>query len=52
MSWRPSEDHDQEIRRLGSKGWEVTRTNYDFDREIYASRHDMPGRKLPTLRIT
>jgi hypothetical protein len=31
--------------------WEVTRTNYDFDREIYAWRHQQAGGKPPTLRI-
>jgi hypothetical protein len=53
MTWKPSEEHDREIRRwMKSKGWEVTRTNYDFDRRIYAWRHDQPGGKSPTLRIS
>jgi len=52
MTWKPSEDHDREIRRwMKAKGWEVTRTNYDAEREIYAWRHELPGGKSPTLRI-
>ena len=35
------EKHDNEIPRLRAKGWEVNRTNYDFDREIYAWRHEL-----------
>ena len=53
MTWRPSEDHDNEIRRwMKAKGWEVTRTNYNFDQEIYTWRHDLPAGKSPTLRIS
>jgi hypothetical protein len=52
MTWRPSEDVDREVRGwMKAKGWEVTRTNYDFDREIYAWRHGLRGGKSPTLRI-
>src|SRR5215204_1489960 len=33
MTWKPSEDHDREIRRwMKAKGWEVNRINYDSDR--------------------
>jgi hypothetical protein len=35
MTWKPSEDVDREIRQwVKAKGWEVTRTNHDTDREI------------------
>jgi hypothetical protein len=51
MTWKPSEDHDREIRRwMKGKGWEVTRTNFDAEREIYAWRHELRGGKSPTLR--
>jgi hypothetical protein len=51
--WKPTEEHDKEIRRwMQSKGWEVTRTNYDFDREICAWRHDVRDGPSPTLRIS
>jgi hypothetical protein len=36
---------------MKGKGWEVTRTNYDADLEIYAWRHDLRGGPSPTLRI-
>ena len=53
MTWKPSEDHDREIRRwMKGKGWEVNRTNYDADRGIYAWRHELRGGKSPTLRIS
>jgi hypothetical protein len=53
MTWKPIEDHDKEIRQpMGARGWEVTRTNYDADREIYAWRHELRGGKSPTLRIS
>lgn len=39
MTSKPSEDVDQSIRQwMKARGWEVTCTNYDFDREIYAWR--------------
>jgi hypothetical protein len=37
---------------MAAKGWEVTRTHYDFSREIYAWRHDVRGGPSPTLRIS
>jgi hypothetical protein len=53
MSWKPSEDHDHEIRHwMKSRAWPVTRTNYDSEREIYAWRHELRGGKSPTLRIS
>ena len=53
MTWKPSDEHDKEIRRwMKSKGWEVTRTNYSVDREIYAWRHDVRDSTSPTLRIS
>jgi hypothetical protein len=42
MICTPSEDHDREIREwMKAKGWEVTRTNWDFRQEIYAWRADV-----------
>ena len=53
MTWKPSEDVDQSVREwMKAKGWEVTRTNYDSDRKVYAWRHDLPGGKPTTLRIS
>ena len=46
------EEIDRFAAEMKSKGWEVTRTNYDFDREIYAWRHDVRGSSCPTLRIS
>jgi hypothetical protein len=37
---------------MKARGWEVTRTNYDFEREVYAWRHDQRGGNSPTLRIS
>jgi hypothetical protein len=52
MTWKPSDHVDEEVRRwMQARGWEVTRTNYDFDREVYAWRHDQRGGDSPTLRI-
>jgi hypothetical protein len=51
--WKPSEEHDKEIRRwMKLKGWGVTRTNYDPDRQVFAWRHDVRGGPSPTLRIS
>jgi hypothetical protein len=53
MTWKPSDQHDKQIRRwMESKGWEVTRTNYDPGQQIYAWRHDVRGGPSPTLRIS
>lgn len=53
MTWKPSEDVDQSVREwMKVRGWAVTRTNYDFDRKVYAWRHDLPGGKSPTLRVS
>jgi hypothetical protein len=53
VTWKPSEDHDQEIRRwMEKKGWPVTRIHYDADREVYGWRHELRGGKSPTLRIS
>jgi hypothetical protein len=53
MTWKPTDDVDREVCEwMRSKGWEVNRTNYDSDREIYAWRHQLPGGKSPTLRIS
>jgi hypothetical protein len=37
---------------MKAKGWEVTATDYNFEQEIYSWRHQQPGGKSPTLRIT
>ena len=53
VNWKPSEDVDEAVRSwMKSKGWEVTKVNYDFDREIYAWRHELKGKPSPTLRIS
>ena len=53
MPWKPSEEHEKEVRRwMTSKGWEVTRTNCDFKRGIYSWRHELPEGNSPTLRIS
>jgi hypothetical protein len=52
MFWKPSADVDKEVRGwMKSKGWEVTDTDYHFDQEIYAWRHQLLGGHSPTLRI-
>jgi len=50
MSWTPSEDIDRETRRrMKAKGWEVNcRPEYDFDREVYAWRHELRGGRSPS----
>ena len=53
MTWKPSADVDREVRSwMKAKGWEVTRVNYDSDRQVYAWRHDVRGGPSPTLRIS
>jgi hypothetical protein len=53
MTWSPSEGMDEAVRDwMKSKGWEVTKVNYDFDREIYAWRHELRSGPSPTLRIS
>lgn len=53
MNWRPCEDVDREIRSwMKAEGWEVTVTNWDSERELYAWRHELRGGKSPTLRIS
>ena len=37
---------------MKAKGWEVTRTDYDFERQVYAWRHDVRRGPSPTLRIS
>jgi hypothetical protein len=52
VRWKPATHIDEEVRGwMNAKGWEVTRTHYDFDREVYAWRHGLPGGKSPTLRV-
>ena len=52
MSWQPTDDIDGEIRRwMKAKGWEVN-CPPEYDREIYAWRHKVPGRPSHTLRIS
>jgi hypothetical protein len=52
MTWKPRSDIDAEVRQwMKVKGWEVSRTNYDGDREVYAWRHEIRGGNSPTLHI-
>jgi hypothetical protein len=52
VNWKPSPEHDNEIRRwMKAKGWEVNRTEYDPDRELYIWRHQ-GQRPERALRIT
>lgn len=53
MTWKPSEETDREVRGwLKAKGWQVSRTSYDAEREVYAWRHDVRGGPSPTLRFS
>jgi hypothetical protein len=53
LSWKLADEVDQEIRRrMKARSWEVTPTNYNTDREIYAWWHDVPSGPSPTLRIS
>lgn len=53
MTWKPTPDIDENVRHwMKAKGWEVTITNWDSEREVYAWRHEMRGGKSPTLRIS
>jgi hypothetical protein len=53
MMWEPTDAIDREVRAwMKAKGWEVTRTNYDSDRKVYAWGHDVRGGPSPTLRIS
>jgi hypothetical protein len=50
MIWKRSPDVDEEVRRwMKAKGWEVTRTSYDFDSEglRLAARRFGAGHPLP-----
>ncbi len=53
MKWQPPEETDSAIRAwMNKQGWPVTeKTHHDFDRGIYAWRHDVAG-ECYTLRIT
>jgi len=37
---------------MNEKGWQVTHTEYDFGREVYAWRSEVRGSPSPTLRIS
>jgi hypothetical protein len=53
MTWKPTPDIDEQVRKwMSEKGWEVTRTEYDFDREVYAWRAEVRSSPSPTLRIS
>jgi hypothetical protein len=53
MSWKPTDDRDEQIRDwMKRNGWDVSITNYDFSREVYAWRQERAGGNSPTLRIT
>ena len=52
MTWLPHEESDSAVRGwMETQGWPVTATDRDFDRQIYAWRHDVSG-ECYTLRIT
>jgi hypothetical protein len=52
MTWKPGDDVNLEVRGwMKAKGWEVSRTSYDAEREVYAWRHNVRGGPSPTLRI-
>src|SRR5690348_14433092 len=53
MTWNPAEGVDHEVRHwMKSKGWPVTRVNFDPGTDIYSWRHDVKGSDSPTVRIT
>ena len=53
MTWKPTDHVDEQVRGwMRARRWEVTATDYHFDQEIYSWRHQQPGGKPPTLRIT
>ena len=44
---------DREVRSwMKARGWEVSRVNYDSERQVYAWRHDVRGGPSPTVRIS
>ena len=52
MTWNLSGYVDDQIRTwMKERGWEVTRTDYDFGSEVYSWRHTHPSGKSLTLRI-
>ena len=43
---------DDQVRAwMKGKGWEVTSTDYDYERKVYSWRHTHPSGKSLTLRI-
>jgi hypothetical protein len=52
MTWNLSAYLDDEVRGwMKEKGWEVTRTDYDFGSKLYSWRYSAPSGKSLTLRI-
>jgi CheY-like chemotaxis protein len=52
-TWKPPEDIDRAVRAwMKGRDWEVSRTNYDTEQEVYAWRHDVRGGPSPTLTIS
>ena len=52
MTWNLSAYIDDQIRMwMKERGWDVTRTDYDFGSRIYSWRHTAPSGKSLTLRI-
>jgi hypothetical protein len=52
MTWKPTTYIDDEIRRwMKAKGWEVN-CRPECDREVYAWRHEVPGRPSYAVRIS
>jgi hypothetical protein len=53
MTWNLSAYIDDQVRTwMKERGWEVSRTDYDFGSKVYSWRHSAPGGKSLTLRIT
>jgi hypothetical protein len=53
LTWKLSADIDEQVRKwMNEKGWKVTRSEYDFDREVYAWRSEVRGSPSLTLRIS
>jgi hypothetical protein len=53
MTWKPTDYVDEQVRDwMRAKRWEVTATDYNFEQEVYSWRHQRPGGKSPTLRIS
>jgi hypothetical protein len=53
MTWKPNDHVDEQVRGwMRARRWEVTATDDHFEQEIYSWRHQQPGGKSATLRIS